>query len=88
MAGIAERAKKRLVAVNERGHVVGESHGRAVLTDHDVDLVFALREDGMSIGKIAKAMEVSKGCIQHILEGRNRSHVVVTWRRVSLSRKS
>ena len=72
-------AKKRMVAVNERGSVVGQDHPRAKLTDHDVDLVFELREDGMSIGRIAKAMEVSKGCIAHILAGRTRTHVVARW---------
>lgn len=86
MVGVSKAAKNRVVAINERGHVVGESHPRAVLTDHDVDLVFELREDGMSIGRIAKAMEVSKGCVAHILAGRTRSHLVVTWRRVSLKR--
>lgn len=76
--------KLRMVAVNERGHVVGESHPRAVLTDHEVDLVFELRDSGMSLGRIAHAMEVSKACVQHILSGRNRSHVVVDYRRVSV----
>lgn len=88
MVGVNKAAKKRMVAVNERGHVVGQDHPRAVLTDHDVDLVFALREDGLSLGRIAKAMEVSKGCIAHILAGRTRAHVVVTWRRVSLPAKT
>lgn len=78
----------RLVALSERGRVVGESHGRVVLTDHDVDLVFALREEGLSIGRIAKAMEVSKSCIAHILAGRTRTQIAVTWRRVSLTRST
>jgi len=85
MVGINKSAKKRMVAVNERGHVVGQDHPRAVLTNHDVDLVFELREQGLSIGNIAKAMEVSKGCIAHILAGRTRGHVVARWA-VSLRR--
>ena len=86
MAGIEKRAKLR--AVNDRGHVVGESHPRAVLSDHEVDLVFQLREGGMSIGRIATAMEVSKSCIQHILDGSFRGQVVARWVRVSLRGKN
>jgi hypothetical protein len=32
----------RLVAINEKGMRIGESHGRAKLTDHDVDLILDL----------------------------------------------
>lgn len=86
MAGIEKRAKLR--AVNDRGHVVGESHPRAVLSDHDVDLVLQLRDEGLSLGRIAKAMEVSKGCVQHVCSGKTRSHVVARWVRVSLRGKN
>ena len=86
MAGVQKSAKSRLVAVNDRGALVGESHPRAKLTDHEVDLVLALRDDGLSLGRIARIMEVSKSCVQHICDGSKRSHVVVSWRRVSLRR--
>lgn len=32
----------KLVAINENGNRMGESHGRAKLTDHDVELVVGL----------------------------------------------
>lgn len=84
MAGVNERAKKRavLVAVNERGHVVGESHPRSVLSDHEVSLVLELRDEGYSLGWLARKFEVSKACIQHIVSGRNRSHVIARVRRI------
>lgn len=84
MTGVNERAKKRavLVAVNERGHVVGQSHPRAVLTDHEVELLLELRDEGYSLGWLARKFEVSKGCVQGIVSGRNRSHVVVVHRRI------
>jgi predicted DNA-binding protein (UPF0251 family) len=85
VAGINQSAKKRafrVVAVNDAGHVVGESHPNAKLTDHDVDLIFELREEGLSLGRIAKAMEVHKNTVQKILDGTRRGHVVTTWRRV------
>ena len=84
MVEIRKRAKLRMVAVNERGHVVGESHPRAALTDHEVDLMLQLRDEGYSIGWLARKFEVSKGCAQHILSGHNRSHVVADYRRVSV----
>jgi len=85
MTGVQKNAKSkqtRLVAVNDAGHLVGESHPRAVLTDHEVDLVFRLREEGMSLGRIAKAMEVHKSTVQKILDGTRRCHIVAAWRRV------
>jgi predicted DNA-binding protein (UPF0251 family) len=85
VAGINQSTKKRafrVVAVNDAGHVVGESHPNAKLTDHDVDLIFELREEGLSLGRIAKAMEVHKNTVQKILDGTRRGHVVSTWRRV------
>lgn len=84
MVGIAKSSKKRavLVAVNERGHVVGESHPRAVLTDHEVSLVLELRDEGYSLGWLARKFEVSKGCVQGIVSGRNRSHVIARVRRI------
>jgi lambda repressor-like predicted transcriptional regulator len=64
------------VQFNESGRLVGESHPHARLTDADVDLVFGLRENGMSIADIGVKMGVSKSCIQHILSGRNRGQPV------------
>lgn len=84
MAGIAKSSKKRavLVAVNERGHVVGQSHPRAVLTDHEVELLLELRGEGYSLGWLARKFEVSKGCVQGIVSGRNRSQVIDRVRRI------
>lgn len=77
MVGVRKGAKnRRLVAVNDRGHLVGQDHPRAVLSDHEVDLMFELREGGMSIGCVARVMEVSKSCAAHILSGRRRAQVV------------
>lgn len=84
MAGVGKSAKCRMVAINERGRVVGEDHPRAVLSNHDVDLVFALREEGLSLGQIARAMEVCKSTVQKILEGSRRGQIVAGYRRVPL----
>jgi hypothetical protein len=77
MSKTANRAR----AVNERGLVIGEDHPRAVLTDHEVDLVLELRADGLSFGLIAEKMEVSKSCIARICWGTRRAQYAVAFKR-------
>lgn len=71
-----------LAAVNERGSPVGEDHPRAELTDHEVSLVLELREDGFSLGWLARKFEVSKSCVQKICDGTRRSVAPTTYRRI------
>lgn len=54
--------KRRLLAVNDRGHVIGEQHHRAKLTDHDVDLVLDLLEARDAL--IAKLRRAGASCRQ------------------------
>lgn len=70
------------VPLNELGRRIGQWHHRAVLSDHDVDLVHALHDDGMSMAEIARKFEVSKGCIWKIVHGYRRSQVAARWMRV------
>lgn len=70
---------KRLVAINDKGNRVGETHPRAVLTDAEVDLVFGLIEDGLSYSVIAEKFEVSKSCIGHLASGRRRCQTPARW---------
>lgn len=74
------------VAVNENGLLIGESHPRAVLTDHEVDLVLALNADGLSYRAIADKMDVSKGCVAKICSGQRRGQVGVKRRRARAKR--
>lgn len=80
MVGVIKRAKNRMVPLNERGQRIGEGHPRAVLSDHEVDLVHALHDDGMALAEIARKMEVSKGCVWKIVRGRRRGQIAVRWR--------
>jgi hypothetical protein len=75
-------------AVNERGQVIGEDHPRAVLTDHEVDLVLELRaevdEAGQprySFGWLAAKFEVSKSCIARICWGTRRAQYPAGFKR-------
>lgn len=63
------------VLVNDAGLRVGESHPRAVLTDHEVQLMLALREEDAkqwTYKALAETFEVSVHCVASILTGRRR----------------
>lgn len=64
------------ITLNDSGRLIGESHPKAILTDHDVTLVLALREGGMCYREIAEKFEVSKSCIAKIVSGRRRAQWV------------
>lgn len=57
---------------NAQGRRIGEHNPSAKLRDHEVDLVLALHDEGLSLGKIAEKFEVTKSCIGHIVSGRRR----------------
>lgn len=82
MASVQKSAKSRLVPVNDRRRRIGEQHPRSVLTDHEVELVHRLREDGMTLAEIARKMEVTKGSIWKIVHGYRRGQVPAGWVRV------
>ncbi len=54
------------------GFRIGESHHNAKLTDHDVELIRVLREEGMKIVEIAKKFESSESNISAITNYRHR----------------
>lgn len=63
------------IKVNERGLRVGESHPRAVLTDHEVDLMLELREEGYSYSWLARTFEVHKQTVAKICQGVRRGQL-------------
>jgi hypothetical protein len=63
------------IRLNELGRRIGECHPRAKLTDEEIELVFQLLEDGMSMQHVADKFEVSKGCIWKIWHGFRRAQV-------------
>lgn len=72
----------RKIAVNAKGHRLGEDHPNARLTNEEVDLLLEMRADGLSYGKLAKVFEVSKSTVQDIVQGRYRSQTPSAYRNV------
>lgn len=84
MAGQRERKQLvigRLVAVNDRGRVIGQDHPRAILSDHEIELLLALRGEGRSFGWLAAKFEIGKSTAADICNGRIRGQVAVGTKR-------
>lgn len=87
---------RRVISIGPNGGRIGESHANAKLTDHDVDLIRELATErdehgrvvkpGLSYRVLARKFEVSKGCIQKIVQCLRRAQVAV--RTVSVSEPS
>lgn len=75
----------RTVAVNESGRRIGEDQTGAKLTNHDVDLLLTMREEGMGYGSLAKVFEVSKSLVRDIIKGRRRNQTVARFKEVRAS---
>ena len=80
MVGINQRAKNRVFAVNDRGLRIGEDHPRAVLLDAEVALLLELREQGLSLGTLAKKFDIHKGTAAKICSGARRGQSPAAWR--------
>jgi hypothetical protein len=76
---------QKLIALNENGRRIGESHPRAKLLNHEVDLVLDLLDAGLSYAEVAHKFEVSKSCIAHIANGRRRGQTTERVVRVSVN---
>ncbi len=75
-------SKPPLVHIGEYGKRVGETHGRAKLSDHEIDLVRQLKEEGMPAAEIAEKFEVSKRYVYKLANFERRASIVAEYRRV------
>ena len=71
----------KLIAYNARGWRIGEDHGRAKYTDHEVTLALDLRAAGLSYRAIAAALEVPAPTVRAWCLGLCRSEIPAQWRR-------
>lgn len=82
-----ESAKRyKLVGFNEKGSRVGETHHRARLTDHDVDLIRELCDpedpNKLTYQAVADKFEISKSTVRDIVKCRRRYQLAEKWKRV------
>lgn len=72
-------SKPVFVPLNSEGRRIGEAHPGAKLLDREIDIVFELRESGMSYSQIAAKMGISKSCVAHVIKGRRRCQLPERW---------
>ncbi|CUJ71747.1 MULTISPECIES: hypothetical protein [Achromobacter] len=70
------------VGVNEKGLRVGEDHQRATLTDHDVELMRQLREEGIGYKRLAKMFDTSVRNVRDIVNYKRRVSTPTAWKTV------
>lgn len=70
------------VGVNEKGLRVGEDHQRATLTDHDVELMRQLREEGIGYKRLAKMFDTSVRNVRDIVNYKRRVTTPTAWKTV------
>lgn len=71
-----------LVAVNELGRRIGDSHHNAVLTNGEVELLLILYTQGFGYRRLSQMFEISKSLARNIVKGRTRCQSVHEWRKV------
>jgi hypothetical protein len=76
----------KVVAVNERGYRIGESHHNAKLTQEEIDMIFYLHEQGLGTRTIAAKFDdgktVSRTTVRNVLKGRKRAQIPYAYKRV------
>lgn len=70
-----------MVPVGETGVRLGQYHHRAVWTDAEIELVFTLYDQGMSVAEIARKMEMPKSTVWAVVHGFLRGKTPSGWRR-------
>lgn len=78
----------RIIAFNDRGRPIGEGHHNAKLEDSDIDLIFALREEGLSLREIGEKFDVQKAAIWKVVHGYTRADTPSEWRPAGTRRTS
>lgn len=82
-ARLPPKDKGRLVALNEQGRRIGETHPRARLSEADIDAMFALRTRGVPVAEIAKQSGVSREYAYRVFRHKARNQLAAAeWKRV------
>jgi hypothetical protein len=75
---------QKIVAIGENGLRIGEDHPRAKLSNHDVDRLLELRDEGWSYTRLSEAFEISRRGVRDICTGRRRCQTPVAFRVVRI----
>lgn len=75
---------RRVVKVNERGLRIGEDHGRAKLSDAEVELLLRLRREGWGYRRLAAKFEICRSAAKRICLGVARSQTCAGHRTVPI----
>lgn len=76
--------KKFIIALDENGKPIGESHHRAKLSDEDVELIRDIYDEGFaSYSTLAEVFKVHKSTISDIINFRKRASSPVSFKTVS-----
>ena len=62
----------KIVAVNERGQRIGETHPQAKYSNGEVSLLLSLRDQRLTYSQIAQACGIPKSTVAHICRGARR----------------
>ncbi|WP_398307380.1 helix-turn-helix domain-containing protein [Zoogloea sp.] len=62
----------KIVAVNEKGQRIGETHPQAKYSNGEVSLLLSLRDQGLTYSQIAQACGIPKSTVAHICRGARR----------------
>jgi len=82
--------QQEVIGLTERGNRLGETHHRAKLTDHEVDLVLELLDeaeidkangkDFLTIGEIARKFEIHESTVRSYRDARRRAQYPVRFK--------
>lgn len=75
----------RYAAVNDAGRVIGSEHHNAKLSDDDIEMILALRDEGLSYAQIAAKFDddikVGKTMVCYICTGKRRRQTTMGHKR-------
>jgi DNA invertase Pin-like site-specific DNA recombinase len=77
--------KRVIVGLNENGRRIGESHPASKLTDHEIDLIRELYDDGMSISEIARKFEIAKSYCWDICNYYKRCQTISRFKEIEIT---
>lgn len=71
---------RKVVAVSDSGHAIGEDHPLARYTDAEVSAVFYLRDSGFSLRQIAEKMDMPLRTVRGYLNLSRRNSSIADFR--------